>query len=87
MDFNDLSFLVIEQSLIKGLRLLFFFATHTLKPHTDFKTIQCLQKSSQQHEILHAKTANQDLFRFFFFRSLQRLQKAEIYRFRILQNP
>ena len=72
MDFNGLSFLVIEQSLIKRLHLLFFFChCHTLKPHTDFKTIRWLQKSSQQHEILHAKTADQDLFRSF-FRSLKR---------------
>ena len=62
-----------------------FCHCHTLKPHTDFKTIRWLQKSSQQHEILHAKTADQDLFRSF-FRSLKRLLEAEICRFRILQN-
>ena len=40
--------------------------TGTLKSHTDFKTIRLLQKSTKQHEILHAKTADQDVFRSFF---------------------
>ena len=59
--------------------------TDTLKSHTDFKIIQWLQKSTQPHEILHAKTADQDLFRCF-FKSLKKLQEAEICCFRIPQN-
>ena len=40
MDFNHLSVLVIEQSLIKGLRPLFFCHCHTLKP-----LIDCISRS------------------------------------------
>ena len=56
--------------------------TGTLKLHTNFKIMRLLQKSSQQHKILHAKTADQGLFRSF-FRSLKKLSEAEMRRFRI----
>ena len=59
--------------------------TGTLKSHTDFKTIRLLQKSTQQHEILHAITADQELFRSF-QENLKKLQEVEICRFRIPQN-
>jgi len=72
MDFNDLSFSVIEQSLIKRLGLFFFCHCHTLKPHTDFKTIRCMQKLQ--------------IFLDLFLKGFKRLLEAEICRFRILQN-
>ena len=59
--------------------------TGTLKLHTNFKILQLLKKSSQQHKIFHANTADQDLFRSF-FRSLRKLPVAEICCFRIPQN-
>ena len=49
--------------------------TGTLKSHTDFKTIQLLKKSTKQHEILHAKTVDQDVFR---SESLKRLLEAQV---------
>ena len=57
---NDNRFLMIKFCVIQK-----FCAkmTGTLKSHTDFKTIWLLQKSTQQHEILHAKYADQDLYR------------------------
>ena len=55
---NDNKFLVIKFCVIQ---IFVLKMTGTLKSHTDFKTIQLLQKSTQQHEILHAKIADQDL--------------------------
>ena len=49
--------------------------TGTLKSHTDFKTIRLLKRSTKQHEILHAKTVDQDVFR---SESLKRLLEAQV---------
>ena len=57
----------------------------TLKSHTDFKTKQLLKKPTQQHEILHAKNAHQDLLGSF-CKSLKKILEAEICCFIIPQN-
>ena len=57
---------------------------HFKKPYIYFKGMWLLNKCSDHHEILHAKIADQDLFKTFFriwFESLE----AEICRFFMLQ--
>ena len=68
---NDKRFLVIKFCVIKK------FCEKiagTLKSHTDFKTIQLLQKLSQYHEILHVKSADHDLS-WSFFQKLKKITR------------